>query len=362
MVEEAKGTAREGLAAERAATTRAAGEAREVLTKAYTPPPLEVADIKRWINPLATDEEAYTFLQICRTEELNPFVREAYLIKYKAGDPASYVVNYLVFMKRAERNPTYMGFTAGIVVIDAQKQVTHRPGAFYLPGEQIVGGWCEVRRSDRVAPIYAAVSYEEYVGRKADGTITKQWATKPGTMIQKVAVGQAHRQAFPDKLGRLYLAEEMGQAAEELPEYEVGKHPTIALPEGATFRAPEKKGTTPPGSTQVSSEGKDKGEAGKAPQEAGTAAGGGETAQEWPAPNGNPPAPPGEQGRKASEAQVKAIQTIFSKLGVKDEAERHLRAEAVLSAKIESFTELGLDQAKFLISYLDNLLQSRSGK
>lgn len=355
MADDLKGTAREGLAAERAATTRGAAEGREVLTQAYTAPPLEVADIKRWINPLATDEEAYTFLQICRTEELNPFVREAYLIKYKAGEPASYVVNYLVFMKRAERHPSYKAYTSGIIVVNAAKQVEHRRGAFYLPGEQIVGGWCEVERSDRAAPIYAAVSFEEYVGRKQDGTMNKQWASKPGTMIQKVAVGQAHRQAFPDKLGRLYLAEEMGAAPEELPAYEVGKHPTIAIPEGATFRAPEKKATTPPGSTTAPAEGN-----GTAGATAGDQAAGQDA--EWPAPTGTPPAAPGEQGRKASEAQVKAVQTIFSKLGIKDEAERHLRAEAVLGAKIESFTELGLDQAKFLITYLDTLLQARTAK
>ncbi len=36
------------------------------------------------------------------------------------------------------------------------------------------------------------------------------WAAKPGTMIRKVALVQALREAFPEDLQALYDAEEMG--------------------------------------------------------------------------------------------------------------------------------------------------------
>ena len=45
------------------------------------------------------------------------------------------------------------------------------------------------------------------------------WASKPGTMIRKVAVAQALREAFPEANSQLYAPEEMGEASEvELPD------------------------------------------------------------------------------------------------------------------------------------------------
>lgn len=40
------------------------------------------------------------------------------------------------------------------------------------------------------------------------------WGTKPGTMIRKVALSQALRDAYPDKLSGLYVQEEMNAAEE----------------------------------------------------------------------------------------------------------------------------------------------------
>lgn len=60
----------------------------------------------------------------------------------------------------------------------------------------------------RETPEYQSVSFDEYVGRKKDGTINSQWSKKPATMIRKVAVVQALREAFPDKFQGLYAQEE----------------------------------------------------------------------------------------------------------------------------------------------------------
>lgn len=60
----------------------------------------------------------------------------------------------------------------------------------------------------RETPEYQSVSFDEYVGRKKDGTINGQWSKKPATMIRKVAVVQALREAFPDKFQGLYAQEE----------------------------------------------------------------------------------------------------------------------------------------------------------
>lgn len=52
----------------------------------------------------------------------------------------------------------------------------------------------------------------EYTGRKSDGSPNGQWSGKPATMIRKVALVQALREAFPARLGALYTAEERGYA------------------------------------------------------------------------------------------------------------------------------------------------------
>lgn len=88
----------------------------------------------------------------------------------------------------------------------------YRTGSLVIPGERLVGGWAKVFVKGYNEPIEAAVSFEEYVGRKGDGSINSQWAKKPATMIRKVALMQALREAFPEDLGCMYASEEFGEA------------------------------------------------------------------------------------------------------------------------------------------------------
>ena len=54
------------------------------------------------------------------------------------------------------------------------------------------------------------MSFDEYVGRKKDGSLNSQWSKKPATMIRKVALVQALRETFPSAFGGMYAAEEQG--------------------------------------------------------------------------------------------------------------------------------------------------------
>ena len=84
-------------------------------------------------------------------------------------------------------------------------------GSFYIADyEKIVGGWAEVWRKDRAHSYRAEVSFDEYAGRKSNGELNRQWASKPATMIKKVALAQALREAFPQDIGAMYIAEEQG--------------------------------------------------------------------------------------------------------------------------------------------------------
>ena len=176
--------------------------------------------VKRYLvsgSGSVTDQEIMMFLGLCKYQHLNPFLREAYLIKYGDRSPATMVVGKDVFLKRAKRNPDFSGMQAGIMVMKQDGRVGEREGTYYsrASGEVIVGGWAKVYIKGYEHPIYASVSLDEYAGRKSDGSLNGQWASKTATMIRKVALVQALREAFPDDLGALYDQAEMTAVSAE---------------------------------------------------------------------------------------------------------------------------------------------------
>lgn len=118
-----------------------------------------------------SDQEVMMFMSLCRYQHLNPFLKEAYLIKFGNNDPATIVTGKDVFTKRADANPNYAGKKAGIIVQKKDGSVEEREGSFVLKDESIVGGWAKVFIKGRETPEYQSVSFDEYVGRKKDGSI-----------------------------------------------------------------------------------------------------------------------------------------------------------------------------------------------
>lgn len=158
-------------------------------------------------NGAVTTQEVVMFINLCKFQHLNPFLREAYLIKYGTA-PATMVVGKEVLTKRAMRNPKYAGMEAGIIVCDEKGVLENRIGSFHLSNEEIVGGWAKVYVKGYDKPVQSAVSFGEYCLMK-NGAPASNWAAKPATMIRKVAVVQALREAFPEDLQDMYAAEEM---------------------------------------------------------------------------------------------------------------------------------------------------------
>lgn len=155
-----------------------------------------------------TAQEIVMFINLCKYQGLNPFLREAYLIKY-GTQPATIVTGKAAFEKRAARCDKFRGFDAGVIVYNPDTGLENRSGTIVLDDETLVGGWAEVYVDGYEKPVKTAVSLNEYIGRKKDGTINSQWASKPATMIRKVAKMQALREAFPDNFEGMYGAEEM---------------------------------------------------------------------------------------------------------------------------------------------------------
>ena len=165
-------------------------------------------------NGAVTDQEVLMFIELCKAQHLNPFIREAYLIKF-GNSPANIVVGKDVFVKRAYRNPNFKGMKAGIVILTKDGNMQYREGSLKAPGEALIGGWCEVYVKDMEYPIRSEVSMEEY--SKGQST----WKQMPAVMIRKCAMVTALREAFPEDLQGMYDAAEMQNVPDKLPEKEV---------------------------------------------------------------------------------------------------------------------------------------------
>lgn len=157
------------------------------------------------------------FTELCKVRKLNPFLKEAYIIKYSPKTPASIVVGKDAILKRAVLNPKYNGMKSGIYVTKEDGELVKRNGTFYLPNETLVGGWAEVFRKDWDNSIEASVSLEESAQKKSDGTLNSNWQKQPATMIEKVAKVRALRETFVEDLGGMYDADEMDVELPEVP-------------------------------------------------------------------------------------------------------------------------------------------------
>ena len=152
-------------------------------------------------NSAITGQEAVLFMNLCKYQKLNPFLNEAYLVKF--GDkPAQMITGKEAFLKRAETHEKFEGYRAGLI-ISREDEILEIEGSFTTAGDKVLGGWCEVYREDRKYPIIAKVSFDEY--NKGQST----WKDMPKTMIRKVAMVQAFREAFPANLGGMYVEEEV---------------------------------------------------------------------------------------------------------------------------------------------------------
>ena len=169
-------------------------------------------DVRKYFCASATEKEVGMFLQICKLNNLNPFLREAYIVKY-GESPATIVTGYEVYLKRAERSGKYGGFKVWV------------EGAV---DNGTLKGCIEIYRKDFDKPLYHEVPYKEYVQRTKAGDITRFWKEKPETMIKKVAISQGFRFAYPDELcGMPYTADEIIDTEA----IEMKGKPTVTMPE-----------------------------------------------------------------------------------------------------------------------------------
>lgn len=108
------------------------------------------------------------------------------------------------YNKRAFTNPNYLGKEDGITVLRGNT-VVQKKGCCLYPQEELLGGWCRVFyvKMGIKLEAFREVALSEYNKNMAN------WKTKPATMINKVAIAQCLRDAFPSDYEGIYAEEEL---------------------------------------------------------------------------------------------------------------------------------------------------------
>lgn len=203
-----------------------------------------------------TDQELALFIGLCQYRRLNPFIGEAYLIKF--GNDAQMVVGKDVFTQREAKHPDSDGFEAGVVVVNSLGEEIRREGAMVFDGETLVGGWSKVYKKSRPErPFVHTVGLKEYRRKKADGSFMAQWGDNAPTMIRKVALVQNLREQYPDEFGGMYDAIEMpvnfngeGNFTNPKPQVAAPKSKNQQQPAASGEKAPPPTDNDAPGGTR----------------------------------------------------------------------------------------------------------------
>lgn len=154
-------------------------------------------------NAPLSQRDVVNFMATCQALGANPYLKDVYLVKYNGGEDAQIMAGKNYYTRVAASIPTYDGATAGIITTGKDGAVNYRAGSFAAPGETCVGGWAEVHDKRWSVPVRAEVAMDEYNSHRS------LWKSKPMTMIRKVALVQALREAYPDRFAGTYDAAEM---------------------------------------------------------------------------------------------------------------------------------------------------------
>jgi phage recombination protein Bet len=171
----------------------------------------QMAFVKGLINPDLNNSELLLFLGYANTIKLNPFNKEIIAVVYSKDKPEYRRVNTIVTRdgKRvvASRAGDLEDIATEAIYI---KTATDGTTIECNPWEgKLWGARSNVKRKGKI--FTSIVPLTEY------NTNQSVWATKPSTMIKKVAESQALTAAFPEILGGVYDEAEMSPMVEVKP-------------------------------------------------------------------------------------------------------------------------------------------------
>lgn len=161
------------------------------------------------------------FVELCARMGLNPMLREVYAIPYKdrltGKVTLSIIVGYQEFLKRAERtgllNSWRVDIIGDCVKEVVTKQIQGKNGTYqkdFVVWNGDMKAVITIWRKDWTNPFVHEVYLDEYAQQN------EMWASKPRTMLRKVAITQGFRLAFPLEIcAGAHGAEEIAEPVRE---------------------------------------------------------------------------------------------------------------------------------------------------
>jgi len=178
--------------------------------------PAQIEEVRKIYGQQLTPQEFGVFLGIGQATGLNPFLRELYAVKY-GGSPAQIFIGRDGYRRSAQSHSDYDWHQVDAVYSNDVFEV--KEGGVihnYNLNDRgfLQGAYCITKRRNSSRPIFTYVELKEYTTGKSI------WATKPATMIKKVAEAQGLRMTFQALFAGTY---------DESEQWEDKKKPEVAV-------------------------------------------------------------------------------------------------------------------------------------
>ena len=171
--------------------------------------------IKRTVAKGATDDELKMFIQVCKGAQLNPFLKQVFLVprwdSREGKEVRAIQVSIDGFRSIAESSGAYAGNEDPIFDGETIIKLAGKPD-LTVPNKATVTVY-KALDGQRYAFTATARWTEYYPGAK----MGFQWHTRPFLMLGKCAEALALRKAFPKLLSGMYEEAEMANTQEQKP-------------------------------------------------------------------------------------------------------------------------------------------------
>lgn len=201
------------LAAQRAQEQNSNGDFAKLLERPMTTIKFDPQERKLVLDTCcggATREEADQLIAIAEARGLNPITGECYFVKrwdsQKRREVWSVQASIDAFRIKAEESGLYEGQ-------DEPEYEYNEDGSLKLARVRIY-------RRDWPRPAVGVARFDEYVQKTTAGDLTRFWKTMPHNQLAKCAEAIGFRKAFPKRLAKLYVPEEMAQANNGAPSHD----------------------------------------------------------------------------------------------------------------------------------------------
>lgn len=173
----------------------------------------QIATVKDMTARAVTVSEFKIFMYQAFKYELDPLLREIFIVKYREDSPASIIVAHAGMLKKVALSGQYDGMKTETYWQKGMGDIPDHSLPHFDDNGEIddiplyVDAWAF--RKGISNPGYFRAYYPTFVRKRKDGKPNEFWNTQPENMLRKCAEAGALRKQFPEVLGSLYISEEM---------------------------------------------------------------------------------------------------------------------------------------------------------